>query len=49
VTFQPAGEHYFLRCAFSLTESDETRRGAIVREAGTPQRARIRLSAHTGQ
>ena len=45
VTFQPAGERYFLRCAFSLTESDETRRGAIPREADAPQRARIRYSA----
>ena len=49
VTFQPAGEHYFLRCAFSLTESDETRRGGIVREPDAPQRARMRLSAHAGQ
>ena len=48
VTFQPAGERYFLRCAFSLTESDETRRGGIPREADAPQRARIRFSAHAG-
>ena len=45
VTFQPAGERYFLRCAFSLTESDETRRGAIPRDPDAPQRARIRFSA----
>ena len=48
VTFQPAGEHYFLRCAFSLTESDETRRGGIPREADAPQRARIRFCARAG-
>ena len=48
VTFQPAGERYFLRCAFSLTESDETRRGGIPREADAPQRARIRFCARAG-
>ncbi len=47
VTFQPSGERFFLRCAFSLTESDETRRGGIAREADAPQRARVRLSAHS--
>ncbi len=49
VTFQPAGERYFLRCAFSLTESDETRRGGIPRDVDAPQRARIRFSARAGQ
>jgi hypothetical protein len=48
VTFQPAGESYFLRAAFSLTESDDTRRGGIPRAADEPQRARIRLSARAG-
>ena len=48
VTFQPAGERWFLRCAFSLTESDETRRGGIPREVDAPQRARIRFSARAG-
>jgi len=48
VGYTPAGESYFLRCAFSLTESDDTRRGGIPRSADAPQRARIRLSARAG-
>ncbi len=48
VTFQPAGERYFLRCAFSLTESDETRRGGIPRTADAPQRASVRFRARRG-
>jgi len=43
--FQPAGERYFLRCAFSLTESDETRRGAIPRE-GTRRSVHASATAH---
>ncbi|HST56579.1 MAG TPA: hypothetical protein VLJ42_11905 [Solirubrobacteraceae bacterium] len=39
------GERWFLRLSFSLTESDETRRGAIARERSAPQQARLRISA----
>ena len=49
VTFQPVGNLFFLRCSFSLTESDETRRGGITRAADAPQRARIRFSARSNR
>ncbi|HLW95893.1 MAG TPA: hypothetical protein VKS25_10990 [Solirubrobacteraceae bacterium] len=48
VNFHPTGQSYFLRAAFSLTESDDTRRGGIPRPADQPQRARVRFSARAG-
>ena len=45
IVYRPAGERFFLRCILSLTESDETRRGAIVRSPDRPQRARVSYSA----
>jgi hypothetical protein len=45
IAYRPAGERFFLRCVFSLTESDETRRGPIPRPVDKPQRARVRYSA----
>ncbi len=49
ITCRRAGERFFLRCVLSLTESDETRRGAIPRPADRPQRARVRYSAADAQ
>jgi hypothetical protein len=43
VTWTPAGERWLLRLSFSLTESDDTRRGAIPRELAVPQCARVRI------
>lgn len=43
VSFRPARTGYLFRACFSLTEQDETRRGAISRE-GEPQRFRMRVS-----
>lgn len=45
ITYQPAGDRFFLSASLSLTESDETRRGGIPRPPEEPQRLRIRLSA----
>jgi hypothetical protein len=41
----PGSERWFLRLCLSLTESDETRRGAIPRARSEPQRMRMRISA----
>jgi hypothetical protein len=45
VSFRPAGERWLLRLAFSLSESDDTRRGPIPRDPEAPQRARMRIRA----
>jgi len=45
VGYTPVGERPFFRAALSITEGDDTRRGAIVRSAGDPQRIRVTLSA----
>jgi hypothetical protein len=45
VTWVPGAERWFLRLCFALTESDETRRGAIPRDPEAPQRMRVRISA----
>jgi hypothetical protein len=47
VTWTPAGERWLLRLSFSLTESDDTRRGAIPRDPAAPQRARLRIYAES--
>lgn len=48
VSWTPVGERWLLRVCFTLTESDDTRRGEIPRESDTPQRMRMRISAeHT--
>jgi hypothetical protein len=47
VVYHPAPARFFLQSSFSLTESDETRRGAIARAPERPQRARLRISAAT--
>jgi hypothetical protein len=41
----PSGDRYLFRLTFSLTESDDTRRGPIPRSADDPQRLRISLGA----
>jgi Glycosyl hydrolase family 57 len=46
IEYHPAPSRFFLQASFSLTESDETRRGAIPRPPDRPQRARLRYSAH---
>jgi hypothetical protein len=43
VSWVPADERWFLRLSFTLTESDDTRRGEIPRERAVPQRARLRI------
>jgi hypothetical protein len=48
VTWVPAGRRWLLRLSFALTESDETRRGAIARDPEAPQRMRLRISAQRG-
>jgi hypothetical protein len=45
VTFQPAGDRFFLRVTLSLAEHDDTRRGPIARADDAPQRLRMRLYA----
>ncbi len=45
VSWVPGEERWFLRVCFALTESDDTRRGAIPRNSGEPQRVRLRISA----
>jgi hypothetical protein len=45
IAWIPGEERWFLRLAFTLTESDETRRGGIPRTVGDPQRMRMRISA----
>ncbi|HEX3693116.1 MAG TPA: hypothetical protein VHU13_07205 [Solirubrobacteraceae bacterium] len=45
IAFRSDGERYFLRLSLSLGESDDTRRCAIAREAQTPQRLRLVVSA----
>jgi Glycosyl hydrolase family 57 len=45
LAWRPGTERWFLRLCFALTESDDTRRGAIPREPGEPQRMRLRISA----
>jgi hypothetical protein len=45
VSWRPSAEHWLLRVCFTLTESDETRRGEIARAADAPQRMRMRISA----
>jgi hypothetical protein len=44
VTWTPAADRWLLRLSFALTESDETRVGAIPRDADVPQRMRLRIS-----
>ncbi|HXA54942.1 MAG TPA: hypothetical protein VNV37_08730, partial [Solirubrobacteraceae bacterium] len=47
VSFTPGAERWLLRLCFTLTESDDTRRGAIARDPEqAPQRMRLRISAH---
>ncbi len=41
----PAGDRYLFRLMFSLTESDDTRRGPIARAPDDPQRLRISIGA----
>lgn len=48
VAWKPGAERWLLRLCFALSESDETRCGAIPRYPGAPQRLRLRLSAHGG-
>jgi hypothetical protein len=45
VGWVPAGDRWFLRLGFSLTESDETRRGGIPCDPARPQRMRLRICA----
>ncbi len=45
VGYTPIGDRPFFRAALSVTEADDTRRGAIVRSAKDPQRIRVTLSA----
>jgi hypothetical protein len=45
VSWTPGAERWLLRLAFTLTESDETRRGGIPRDPDAPQRMRLRISA----
>jgi hypothetical protein len=45
ITYRPAPRRFFLQASFSLTESDDTRRGAIPRSPERPQRARIAFAA----
>ena len=45
IGYTPVGERPFFRAALSITEGDDTRRGAIVRSAEDPQRIRVTLSA----
>jgi hypothetical protein len=45
VSWTPAGERWLLRLCFTLSESDETRRGEIPRNPDVPQRMRLRISA----
>jgi hypothetical protein len=51
ITWVPGVKRWFLRLCFALTESDETRQGAIARDPQEqPQRVRLRISAqHTEQ
>jgi hypothetical protein len=49
VSWTPGSERWLLRLCFALTESDETRRGAIRREPDAPQRMRLRISASPGE
>ncbi len=41
----PSGDRYLFRLMFSLTESDDTRRGPIARAPDDPQRLRISIGA----
>jgi hypothetical protein len=45
VSWVPGARRWFLRLSFALTESDDTRRGAIPRAPDAPQRARVRIRA----
>ncbi|MDQ6607896.1 MAG: glycoside hydrolase family 57 [Actinomycetota bacterium] len=45
IAFRPAGDQYFMRLSFSITESDDTRRGAIARDPDAPQRLRLIIGA----
>jgi len=45
MSWTPGPERWLLRLCFALTESDETRRGAIRREPDAPQGIRLRISA----
>jgi glycosyl hydrolase family 57 len=48
MSWTPDRERWLLRLCFTLTESDETRRGEIPRDPDDPQRMRVRISAeHT--
>jgi hypothetical protein len=47
VSWIPGAERWLLRLSFALTESDETRRGGILRDPEAPQRMRLRISATT--
>jgi hypothetical protein len=48
ISYRPGPARFFLRASFSLTESDETRRGPIPRSPDRPQRARLRYTARAG-
>ncbi len=48
IAFRPAGDQYFMRLSFSITESDDTRRGAVTREPTAPQRLRLVIGAAAG-
>ncbi len=45
IAFRPERERYFLRLSFSITESDDTRRGGIPRDPSAPQRLRVVIRA----
>lgn len=45
ITWVPSAERWLLRVCFALAESDETRRGPILRAPEDPQRMRLRISA----
>jgi hypothetical protein len=45
ISWTPGPERWLLRLSFALTESDETRRGAIPRAPETPQGMRMRILA----
>ncbi len=49
ITYRPAPRRFFLQASFSLTESDDTRRGPIRRFPGHPQRCRIAFAAARGR
>jgi hypothetical protein len=48
ITYRPVDGSFFLRLGLSLAEGDDTRRGPIARDVGSPQRLRLRLRAVEG-